>query len=437
MAEYKRPTTLAQYQQNFARKKPLMDASEYMAEASRCLFCYDAPCVKACPTEIDIPLFIKQIYTANLVGAAKTIYQQNWLGNACATVCPTSELCEGACVYNAQNQAPVQIGRLQHVATNHLIITLDDIKLWRPAEANGKCVAVIGAGPAGIACACELSMLGYEVQIFEAKEKPSGLILHGVAPYKISNEECEIEIQYLQDKLGFGIRYQNKIETKEQIDKLELEFDAIFIGVGLGKTNFPQFKNSHLEGIVGAVEFIEKLKLYQHKMHIPDNVVIIGGGNTAMDAASECAKMGAKNVQLVYRKTREEMSAYDFELQLAKRSGVKLFFNAVPHEAIGNESIHALSLTKTNTQEETTFFDLPCSLLILATGQVKQKNFLSLIDDIVLGKNGQILVDEHYRTSNPKYFAGGDAINGGAEVVHAARDGKAAARGIHHHLRTK
>ena len=232
MSEFKRPLSEAAFAENFSPKKPLMNATEAFYESSRCLFCYDAPCVNACPTHIDIPLFIKQINTGNTEGAAKTIFDSNWFGYACGKVCPTGVLCEGACVYNHQNVKPIDIGRLQSYATASVLEK--NTPLYSPGESNGKKVAVIGAGPAGISCACELRTMGYEVDIFEAKSLPSGLTVYGVAPYKITNEEVLEEIAYLQQQLGFRIFYNSPVLNADQIKKFEQNYDAIFIGVGLG-----------------------------------------------------------------------------------------------------------------------------------------------------------------------------------------------------------
>ncbi|HIF13990.1 MAG TPA: hypothetical protein EYQ86_01070, partial [Bacteroidetes bacterium] len=207
MAEYKRPQNEQEFNNNFKDKTPLMNDTQAYYESSRCLFCYDAPCMNACPTSIDIPLFIKQIHTGNTEGAAKTIYDSNWIGNACGTVCPTGVLCEGVCVYNNQDVPPLQIGRLQNFATRTVIDS--GKQLYKPGPDNGKKIAIIGGGPAGIACACELRTLGYTADIFEAKDKPSGLTVYGIAPYKISNEEVLDEVQYLQDQLGFNITYNS------------------------------------------------------------------------------------------------------------------------------------------------------------------------------------------------------------------------------------
>ncbi len=436
MAEYKRPTSEEEFQKNFKQKKALMNPTEAYYESSRCLFCYDAPCIQACPTHIDIPLFIKQIQTQNTVGAAKTIFDANWLGNACGVVCPTEVLCEGACVFNHQDVPPIQIGRLQNYATNK---TIDAEKeLFKPGKSNGKKVAIIGAGPAGIACGCELRTLGYAVEIFEAKDKPSGLTVYGIAPYKISNEEVLKEIKYLKDQLGFTIKYNSEIISKEQLKKLENSYEAIFLGVGLGKTASLQLSGENKDGVIGAVEFIEDLRMNHHKVKVPNKVVVIGGGNTAMDAASEAARMGARKTVLAYRRSKKEMGAYGFEYDLAISAGVDSLFNVAPVEIIGKEKVEGVKFAKTEMIDgklhikKNNVFVVRCDMVIKATGQAKQGSFYDLIDDLELDVKTKIIVNpETYQTSNPIYFAGGDAVNGGAEVVNAAYEGKMAAQGIH------
>jgi len=439
MAEYKKPTSEAEFQKNFKQKKQLMNDTEAYYEASRCLFCYDAPCIQACPTHIDIPLFIKQIHTDNITGSSKTIFDANWLGNACGIVCPTGVLCEGACVYNLQDVPPVQIGRLQNYATNK---TIDAQKtIFKVGASNGKKIAIIGAGPAGIACACEARTLGFDVDIFEAKSNPSGLMVHGIAPYKISNEEVLKEIDYLQNQLGFNIKYDSAINSKEELSKLENEYDAIFLGVGLGKTATLGLDGENKEGVIGAVEFIEELRMKHHKTQVPKKVVVIGGGNTAMDAASESARMGARKTVLAYRNTKEKMGAYGFEYDLAISAGVDSLFNVSPIAIVGNGKVEGVKFAKTEmvdgrlqTNMNNTFI-VRCDMVIKATGQAKQGSFYELIDNLETDSKTRIVVDETtFQTSNPKYFAGGDAINGGAEVVNAAYDGKMAAQGIHQFL---
>jgi len=345
MAEYKRPTSEAEFKKNFKLKKPLMNTTEAYYESSRCLFCYDAPCVQACPTHIDIPLFIKQIQTENTEGAARTIFDANWLGNACGIVCPTGILCEGACVFNHQNVPPIQIGRLQNFATN---TTIDTNKaIFKVGKSTAKKIAIIGAGPAGIACACELRTLGYTVTIYEAKAKPSGLAVHGIAPYKITNEEVLKEITFLQNQLGFEIFYKSPITSKDHLKKLEKEFDTIFLGVGLGKTGELQIDGEDKKGVIGAVEFIEELRSKQHKTKVPDKVVVLGGGNTAMDAASEAARMGARKTVLAYRNSKKKMKAYGFEYDLAISAGVDSLFNVSPIAIVGKNKVEGVRFTKT------------------------------------------------------------------------------------------
>ncbi len=435
MAEYKRPTSEIEFDQNFAQKKPVMSDSEAYYESARCLYCYDAPCITACPTGIDIPLFIKQIHTKNTIGAAQTIFDSNWIGNACGKICPTGVLCEGACVHNHQNVPPIQIGRLQNYATN--VAIQKNEKLFAPGKSNGKRVAIIGSGPAGLACACELRMLGFEVDIFEAKEKPSGLTVYGIAPYKITNKEVLDEVNYLQDQLQFSIRYNQVISNKAELEKLQAEYDAIFLGVGLGATASLHLPGENLEGVVGAVEFIEELRMKHYHVEVPDRVIVIGGGNTAMDAASESARLGASSVMLIYRRGKAQMAAYDFEYKLALGSGVKSEFHAQPLEIIGETAAAGVKFIRTRIENGRlenipgSEFVLPCDMVIKATGQGKQGHFLNHIEGLKLDNKNRIIVNlENYQTTNPKYFAGGDAVNGGAEVVNAAYEGKMAAQGI-------
>lgn len=435
MAEYAAPNSKKQFEENFAQLKPLMNDTQAYYESSRCLFCFDAPCITACPTGIDIPLFIRQINSGNSSGAAETIYNSNWFGYACGKVCPTEVLCEGACVYNHQDVKPIEIGRLQSYATGSVIRS--DKALFCTPPPNGKKVAVIGAGPAGISAACELRLLGFEVEIFEAKTLPSGLTVYGVAPYKITNEEALAEMAWLEKQFGYKIHYNKPVNDQSMLRKLEADFDFIFIGIGLGNTSSIKIPGEEKENVMGAVEFIAALRTEQHKIKIPEKVVVIGGGNTAMDAASESARMGASEVTLAYRRSKSEMGAYEFEYELAKHVGVKGMFNAVPVSIEGNgkaSSVKFIRSVSKNGKLETlpgSEFELGCDLVIKATGQSKQLSMFSLIDGLELDGRGRVIVNEHFQTSNPRYFAAGDAVNGGAEVVNAAAEAKVAANAIY------
>lgn len=435
MAEFQTPTNEQEFDSNFEQIKPLMTDTQAHYEASRCLFCYDAPCVNACPSGIDIPLFIRQIRSENPLGSAKTIYDSNYFGYACGKVCPTEVLCEGACVYNGTDVKPIEIGRLQSYSTQ---VAMDvNAQLYSIPESNGKKVAVIGAGPAGISAACELRLHGYEVDIFEAKAHPSGLTVYGVAPYKITNEEALAEMVYLEKQFGFTVKYNSPISTKADLDNLEAQYGAIFIGIGLGATTSINLPGEDLENCWGAVEFIEDLRMKHHEQPVGKEVVVIGGGNTAMDAASESARMGASKVVLAYRRGKGSMSAYEFEYDLALAVGVNGVFNAQPVEIMGDGKVEGVKFIRTqdvNGKLETipgSEFVESCDMVIRATGQAKQVGFLSMIDGLETDKRGKIVVNDQFQSTNLKYFAAGDAVNGGAEVVNAAAEAKVAAQGIH------
>ncbi len=439
MSEFKQPASQKDIDIAFEQLKPYMNPTMAYYESSRCLFCYDAPCVQACPTGIDIPLFIRQINTDNIAGAAKTIYNANYFGNICGKVCPTEVLCEGACVYNHQGVKPIEIGRLQSFATSTIINK--NKSLFDLVESNGKKITIIGAGPAGISCACELRLLGYAVDIYEAKKHSSGLALYGCAPYKVTNEDVVQEMDYLQKQFGFNVEYNSSINSEEKLKELENKYDAIFLGIGLGSTRPLNIGGENLDNCIGATEYIEPIKLNPLNVKVGKKVIVIGGGNTAMDAASESARLGAEEVTLAYRRSKKEMGAYDFEYELAKAVGVKGLFNVSPVAILGDNKVEGVHFIKTKTEGgkvvdiEGSDFKLECDTVVLATGQQKQTSFLSKINNLDFDEKGKITVDDTtLQTSNPKYFAGGDAVNGGAEVVNAAAEGKKAARGMNDFL---
>jgi glutamate synthase (NADPH/NADH) small chain len=299
-------------------------------------------------------------------------------------------------------------------------------------------VAIIGAGPAGISCACELRLHGYTVDIFEEKELPSGLTVYGVAPYKITNSEALDEMAYLEKQFGYSVYYGKRISTREDIEKLEQNYDAVFLGIGLSQTADLGIPGEDLQGVTGAVEFIAQLRMDQHKVRIPNKVIVLGGGNTAMDAASESARMGAESVILAYRRSKEEMGAYDFEYDLVKGAGVSSIFNVAPLELISQDgkSVSGVRFIRTQAVKgkmeniEGTEFVESCDGVIKATGQQKQISFSQVIDGLALNPNGTIVVNKSFQTQNQKYFAAGDVVSGGQEVVHAVADGKKAAQGI-------
>ena len=440
MAEYKKPTNEKEFNANFAPIEPVMNRTEAYYESSRCLFCFDAPCVKACPTHIDIPLFIRQINTGNVIGAAETIYASNYFGFSCGKVCPTEVLCEGACVYNLQDVKPIEIGRLQANACDEAM--KKDVKLFKAERFNGKKVGVIGAGPAGISAACELRRMGYYVDVFEKKEKPSGLNVHGIAPYKITNNEALNEINYLQKQLGFEIFYNKDMNNEADLKFLDENYDAVFIGIGLGETSRLNIAGEDKENVFGATEYIEELRKNHSSTVTGEIVVVLGGGNTSMDAANETARMGAKKVYLAYRRNKHSMPAYDFEYDLAKNAGVEGMFNIAPVEIIGNGKVKGVKFIRTEENDkelkniEGSEFVLECDMVIKATGQSKMKEMLGKISGIETDEKGRLKVDKiSYQTGNPKYFASGDAISGGQEVVNAVADAKKAAWGIHDFLK--
>jgi dihydropyrimidine dehydrogenase (NAD+) subunit PreT len=439
MPEFRPPETEAEFRKNFEQIKPLMSETEAYYESSRCLFCYDAPCVEACPTHIDIPLFIRQINSGNLSGAAKTIYQSDYFGRICGYVCPTDVLCESACVYNNQKIKPIEIGRLQAFATHHFIKKNERMTTF--AKDNGKKVAIIGAGPAGISCACELRKLGFTADVYEAKSYPSGLTLYGVAPYKITNQDVLEEMDYLQNQFGYNIRYNSPVLQKKDLKRLESAYDAVFLGIGLGDTVELGIPGEDLENCMGAIEFIENLKMKHHKTKVEKKVIVLGGGNTAMDAASEAARLGAEKVILCYRRSKNEMRAYWFEYDLAKKAGTSGVFQVTPLEIVGDTKVEGVKFTRSETVNgkltviSGSEFIEPCDMVIRATGQARLQDFLNKIDGLKVDDTGRIVVNPQTgQTANPKYFSGGDAANGGREVVNAAAEGKIAAKGIQQYL---
>ena len=423
------------YRENFAEIAPPLLPEEAALEASRCLYCYDAPCIKACPTHIDIPRFIKQIESKNLVGSAKTILEANAMGHSCARVCPVEVLCEGACVYHDWQEKPISIALLQRRATDHLYER--KIQAFKPGPDNGRRVAIVGAGPAGLSCATYLRRLGYAVTIFERGKLAGGLNTHGVAEYKMSQETALAEVKAVFD---FGVDVKLGVEVGRDIpcEQLLRDFDALFIGIGLGETNALRVPGEDLPGVWDALSFIRHVKARALKPLGSSMVtIVIGAGNTAIDAVTQAKRTGAAKVIMAYRRGADEMSAYSFEHDLAKRDGAEFLWNAAPVRLLGKKRVEGVEFVRTAGKDGKlapvpgSKFKIACDRVIKAIGQTKHYS-LAKAFGLELTTDGRIKVDAgSLASSNPRVFTGGDAINGGKEVVNAVADGKRAAYGIH------
>ena len=414
-------------EQQFVDAKPALTDSEALIEANRCLYCHDAPCITACPTGIDIPAFIKKIATGNIRGSAKTIFSVNMTGATTARVCPVEELCVGACVYIHLNDKPIQIGKLQRYATSKALEreAHGGPPLFTPLPDTGKKVALIGAGPASLACAAHLALAGVTPVIYEKSEHPGGLNTTGIAPYKLTAEDSLREVEWI---LSHGVTLKTGIELGRDIEFAQLldECDALFLGLGLGGDTRLDIPGSDGPGVWGATELIRAIK-NSGGFTIPDDVssaLVVGAGNTAIDIARELAMLGLPDVDLVYRRTEEEMSGYAHELEGARSYGVRLIEQVQPLEVIRNGGrVEALKVLDLINDEEV---ELPCDWVVEAIGQ--QKFSFPLPEGVSRDDKGRIVVDEATRrTGHPDVYAGGDCINGGKEVVHAAADGREAA----------
>jgi dihydropyrimidine dehydrogenase (NAD+) subunit PreT len=434
-----------QYEKNFADIHPPYSPNSAVVEANRCLYCFDSPCTKACPTHIDIPTFIKKIASGNLKGSAKTILESNWMALTCAKACPVEVLCEGACVYNAKGEEPIRIGRLQRYAIDEYFARGMQ-PLFTPAARNGKSVGMIGAGAAGLACAAEAALLGFEVTIYDANEKPGGLNTWGIAPYKTSQADALKEVRLVE---SFGVTIKSSVRVGEQISipQLSEQHDAIFLGVGLGRSSRLNIPGEELPGVYDALDFIENVTTRNwESVDVGKRVVVIGAGNTAIDAVTEARRLGAEQVMILYRRSRTEMPAYAFEYELAKSDGVAFHFLTAPKRILGQaqvEGIECIGMELGEPDEKGrrqpipitgSEFILPVDMIITSVGQNLEETFIATIPNITTHHGRVVVNPETLQTNNPKYFAGGDCINGGKEVVNAAADGKRAAHGIHSFL---
>ena len=437
------PLDITQIEQNFADINPALTAAEAMHEANRCLYCYDAPCMHACPTHIDVPSFIKKIATGNLYGSARVIFDANPIGATCARVCPVEVLCEGACVEKTLLKRPIEIGRLQRYATDHAL--KKGRQIFTKGEPNGKSVGIIGSGPAGLSCATYLARLGYDVTIYERKPKAGGLDTYGMAEYKMPQAVSLDEVEHvaalgvkflLNTEIFRGDRPETEVLGGEVntvgFDLLEEWHDAIFLGVGLGTTNTLNIPGEDRDGVYDALHFIEHIKTREwQSVPLGRTVAVIGAGNTAIDAVTQAKRLGAEKVVMVYRRTEQDASAYDYELELARKDGVEFVWQAAPIGILSADSKHVTGLRCEKTDGSLELFEIPCDMVIKAVGQQKMRGFFESVAKVAVDEKGRVKVNEQMQTSNPKIFAGGDCANGGAEAVDASQMGKLAAMGIH------
>ena len=411
----------------FPDHHPPLTAQAAIPEANRCLFCFDAPCITACPTHIDVPRFIKKIASGNLAGSARTILEANILGASCARACPVEVLCEGACVLHRYNKQPIEIGRLQRYAMDSFYAS-GSPHPFEPAPPTGRAVALIGAGPASLACAAELRRHGIRATLYDARPLPGGLNTYGIAEYKLPLAESLREIEMLA-QLGVEFHFNTNVDAIH-LGALEQEHDAVFLGVGLGAIHKLGIPNEDLSGIMDALDFIAGYKSGTIKS-APLRVTVIGAGNTAIDAAIAAVRLGAAEVTMVYRRGFDQMSAFTFEYEHARREGVRFLWNLRPASILGAEKVEAVELTPFDNPGQPV--SLETDLLILAVGQTTHTHFL---EGIQLDR-GRIVIDRATgQTSKANFFAGGDCTNGGREVVDAVADGKRAGLGMVAFLQT-
>jgi glutamate synthase (NADPH/NADH) small chain len=422
--------------ERFPDLHPALDSPAALAEANRCLFCFDAPCTAACPTHIDVPRFIKKIATGNLRGSAATILDANVLGLSCSRVCPVDVLCEGSCVMLRYNKKPIEIGRLQRYAMENDKAGLQARPPARTGRSAAPSVACIGGGPASLACAAELARQGAKAVVFDNRPLPGGLNTYGVAEYKLRPSDSLREVEMIR---AMGVEFrQAEVGTAVTLEQLEHEFDYVFIGVGLGAMERLGIPGDQLPGVIDALRFIERYKT-QPDFEVGRTVIVIGGGNTAIDAANAAVRLGASPVHLFYRRTEKEMPAFRFEYEHSKVEGVRFHWLAQPVaivEAGGRASGVRFVQTRLSGPDARgrcspepvpgTEFEVACDMVVPALGQSRLTSLLP-----VETNSGLIVVDRPTgQTSHAQYYAGGDCVNGGREVVDAVADGKRAALGM-------
>lgn len=429
--------------ENFHDKNAPLSRPDALIEADRCYFCYDAPCTTACPTGIDVPQFIQKIRSDNVPGSAHTILSENIMGGMCARVCPTEILCEEACVRNVHSDKPVNIGLLQRYATDPIL--QNNITLFDRAPSSGKKVAVVGGGPAGLSCAHRLATLGHDVVVFNRDRKPGGLNEYGIAAYKAVNNFAQQEVRWILGIGGIEIRGGTSLGVDITLDELREEFDAVFLGFGLGGVNKLGLANEDVEGVLNAVNYIAELRQAEDKSILPvgRRVVVIGGGMTAIDVAVQSKQLGSEYVDIVYRRGPEQMGASHHEQELAQTSGVTIRHWAAPKKLLVSDRVSGIEFEKTNLgadgelQMTGETWSLDADIIFKAVGQSIAGDTLGDVANTIGQERGKLLVNEERKTSLDDVWAGGDCIAGHDDLtVSAVQDGKMAAISIDQYLRS-
>jgi glutamate synthase (NADPH/NADH) small chain len=442
-----------EYTKNFSDIHPPFENKEAaLVEANRCLFCYDAPCIKGCPTSINIPKFIKQITTDNIKGSAHTIFISNIFGGGCSRVCPVEKLCEGNCVYNLLDEKPIEIARLQRWSTEPAIKNKWNVfqrneMVNSPLGVGGKRVAIVGAGPAGLSCAHVLSREGIDVTVFEKESKGGGLMTYGIAAYKVTPAFCEEEVDFITSLGGIEIKYNHELGEVITLEQLRKNFDAVYLGIGVGLANKLNIPGEDLQGVEDAIKFIYDIRTKSFPdVVVGDKVVVIGMGMTAIDAATQAKRLGANEVTMVYRRSEKEKNCTQTELDIALLDGCKMLWFASPKEIKGEDGKVATLICDVMKLGAPDFSGKPapeptgetitidCDMIIKATGQ---SPFIDLINENGIENNkGKIILKESSSTNVAGVFAGGDAVNGGKEVVDAVQAGKDGAKAILEYIAT-
>ena len=429
-----------QYQKNFSDIHPPFEThNAALVEANRCLFCYDAPCTKSCPTGINVPKFIKQITTEDIKGSARTIFTSNIMGAGCSKVCPVEKLCEGACVFNLMDEEAIPIAKLQRYSTE--IAMNKGWQLFQRKSNTGKKVAVVGAGPAGLSCAHMLSRQGVDVTIFEKESKGGGLMTYGIAAYKVTPQFCADEVDYITGIGGIEIKYNQELGKDISLENLRKNFDAVYIGIGVGLARQLEIPGENLQGVEDAITFIYNLRNNPyHDIAVGDKVAVIGMGMTAIDAATQAKRLGASEVTMVYRRTEAEKPCTDVELDIAKLDGCKIIWLAAPKEIIGADgkakqlvcSVMKLGVPDASGRRSPVdtgeTFTLDIDMIIKAAGQMPFEKIAK--DNQLDNQYGKLVVTNKAVSNIQGIFAGGDCVNGGKEVVDAVQAGKDGAAAI-------